>query len=87
MFEPCQGTLEHIAAMRAMWAPDPVSFSGRFYEIPPSYHGPKPVRGSGVPILVGTLTEPGTRRAIRFAKVIGDSRIGLSNSVVAGLAG
>ncbi len=61
------GFEEHIAAMRAMWAPDPVSFSGRFYEIPPSYHGPKPVRPGGVPILVGTITEPGTRRAIRFA--------------------
>jgi probable F420-dependent oxidoreductase len=61
------GFEEHVAAMRAMWAPDPVSFSGRFYEIPPAYHGPKPVRDSGVPILVGTITEPGTRRAIRFA--------------------
>ncbi len=61
------GFEEHIGAMRAMWAPDPVSFSGRFYEIPESYHGPKPVRPGGVPILVGTITEPGVRRAIRFA--------------------
>ncbi|MCW3065526.1 MAG: hypothetical protein JWN32_2698, partial [Solirubrobacterales bacterium] len=60
------GFEEHIAAMRAMWQPDPVSFAVRFYEIPPSYLGPKPVRDGGVPIYAGTMTEAGAKRAIRF---------------------
>ncbi|MGD9696236.1 MAG: TIGR03619 family F420-dependent LLM class oxidoreductase [Thermoleophilia bacterium] len=58
---------EHIAAMRALWGPDPVEFEGRFYSVPPSYYGPKPVRPGGVPILAGAGTEAGIRRAARFA--------------------
>jgi probable F420-dependent oxidoreductase len=61
------GFEEHVAAMRALWAPDPVSFSGRFYAFPESYYGPKPVRPEGVPIYAGVMNRKGVDRAIRFA--------------------
>jgi probable F420-dependent oxidoreductase len=54
---------EFIEAMRAVWGPDPVNFDGRFYEIPKSEIGPKPVRPSGVPILVGAMAPASVRRA------------------------
>jgi len=57
---------EIIAALRAAWAPDPVSFEGRFYTIPPSQISPKPIQDS-IPILVGAVTPQGTRRAARIA--------------------
>ncbi|WP_345398129.1 LLM class flavin-dependent oxidoreductase [Nonomuraea salmonea] len=44
------GFAEHVAAMRACWGPDPVSFSGRFYTIPESQVGPKP---AGLTLLAG----------------------------------
>src|SRR4051794_16990940 len=31
-----KGLEEFVAALRAVWAPDPVSFSGRFYNVPES---------------------------------------------------
>jgi len=62
-----RGYEEHIAAMRALWGPDPVSFEGRVYRLPPSYFGPKPVRPEGVPILAGVQSQKGIERAVRFA--------------------
>jgi hypothetical protein len=47
------GFEEHIEALRAVWGPDPVRFQGRFYQIPESEIGPKPVREGGPPLLVG----------------------------------
>jgi probable F420-dependent oxidoreductase len=61
------GFEEHVAAMRALWGPDPVSFEGRFYQVPPSFYGPKPVRPEGVPVWAGVMTQRGIERAIRFA--------------------
>ena len=43
------GFEEFIEAMRAAWGPDPVRFSGRFYEIPESQINPKPVQEGGPP--------------------------------------
>jgi probable F420-dependent oxidoreductase len=60
------GMDEVIAAMRACWGPDPVEYSGRFYRIAPSNVNPKPVRGS-IPILLGSVTPAGVRRAARVA--------------------
>jgi probable F420-dependent oxidoreductase len=57
---------EVIAALRAAWGPDPVSFEGRFYTIVPSQISPKPVQ-EHVPILVGAMTPQGTQRAARIA--------------------
>lgn len=61
------GYAEHVAAMQALWGPDPVAFEGRVYQVPPSYYGPKPVRASGVPLYAGAQSEAGIRRAVSFA--------------------
>jgi alkanesulfonate monooxygenase SsuD/methylene tetrahydromethanopterin reductase-like flavin-dependent oxidoreductase (luciferase family) len=39
-----RGFEEFVKAMRAVWGPDPVSFTGDFYNIPESRIGPKPVQ-------------------------------------------
>jgi len=60
------GFEEAIAALRATWGPDPVSFDGRFYTIAPSQISPKPVQDH-IPILVGAITPKGIERAARVA--------------------
>lgn len=57
---------EHIAAMRAVWGPDPVRFEGRFYQIPESQINPKPTRFGGPPLMVGASTVHGAQRAGRL---------------------
>ncbi len=56
---------DHLAAMRAVWGPDPVVHDGPHYRIPRSDVGPKPGRGT-VPLLVGYNTAAGIRRAARI---------------------
>lgn len=55
---------EHLAAMRAVWGPDPVRHDGPRYTIPASDIGPKPARP--LPLLVGYNTTAGLRRAARI---------------------
>ncbi|MET8870770.1 TIGR03619 family F420-dependent LLM class oxidoreductase [Nocardia sp. NPDC004604] len=64
------GFVEHIAAMRACWAPDPVEFRGEHYQIPPSMVGPKP-SGNTIPLFIGAITRQTIERAAR----IGDGYI------------
>jgi alkanesulfonate monooxygenase SsuD/methylene tetrahydromethanopterin reductase-like flavin-dependent oxidoreductase (luciferase family) len=45
-----RGFEEFVKAMRAVWGPDPVSFTGDFYNIPESRIGPKPVQSGGIPM-------------------------------------
>ncbi|MFI6518167.1 LLM class flavin-dependent oxidoreductase [Spirillospora sp. NPDC050679] len=59
------GFVEHTAAMRACWAPDPVEFRGEHYRIPPSKVGPKPW-GPTIPLLFGAITRPTIERAARI---------------------
>ncbi|MEV4807061.1 TIGR03619 family F420-dependent LLM class oxidoreductase [Nonomuraea sp. NPDC049421] len=54
------GFAEHVAAMRACWGPDPVSFSGRFSTIPESQIGPKP---AGLTLLAGAAAPAAVERA------------------------
>jgi alkanesulfonate monooxygenase SsuD/methylene tetrahydromethanopterin reductase-like flavin-dependent oxidoreductase (luciferase family) len=61
------GYVEYLAAMRACWAPDPVSFHGANYRIPLANVGPKP-HGSKIPLFLAGLT----RVAIERAAKIGD---------------
>ncbi len=61
------GMEEFINAMRAVWGPDPVSFSGRFYHIPESEIGPKPVQPDGPPIIMGSFTPGSLERCARIA--------------------
>jgi alkanesulfonate monooxygenase SsuD/methylene tetrahydromethanopterin reductase-like flavin-dependent oxidoreductase (luciferase family) len=59
------GFVEHVAAMRACWGPDPVEFQGEHYQIPCSKVGPKPAAGT-IPLLFGALTQPTIERAARL---------------------
>lgn len=61
------GMDEFVAALRAVWGPDPVQYEGRFYQIPESILNPKPVQPGGPPILIGAMTPAGIQRAARIA--------------------
>ena len=56
---------EYIAAMRALWSGDDVSFSGEFVNFKGMSSNPKPVRGH-VPIVIGGHSEAAARRAGRL---------------------
>jgi probable F420-dependent oxidoreductase len=56
-----------VAALRALWADDPVAFSGAFTHVPPSRFLPKPVQRPAPPLLLGATAEPALRRAGRIA--------------------
>jgi len=60
------GFEEHLAAMRAIWGPDPVRFEGRFYRIPEAEIGPKPVHPGGPRLLVGAGSPAAVERAGRL---------------------
>ena len=60
------GFVEHLAAMRACWGPDPVAFDGELYQIPRSTVGPKPYAG-GIPVFIGALVRSTIERAARLA--------------------
>jgi probable F420-dependent oxidoreductase len=60
-----RGFVEHVAAMRACWGPDPVEFHGEHYRIPRSTVGPKPYAGT-IPLLFGALTRSTIERAARL---------------------
>jgi probable F420-dependent oxidoreductase len=61
------GVEEFIAAMRAAWGPDPVTFEGRFYHIPTAQINPKPVQQGSIPILMGGFAPSAIERAARIA--------------------
>jgi probable F420-dependent oxidoreductase len=60
------GLDELVAAMRAAWGADPVSYQGRFYRIAPSEVNPKPVQ-ERLPVLIGANSPEGIKRAARIA--------------------
>jgi probable F420-dependent oxidoreductase len=57
------GFVEFVAALRAVWGPDPVEFTGRFYPIPIAEINPKPVQPGGPPLLVGAFAPAAIARA------------------------
>jgi probable F420-dependent oxidoreductase len=57
---------DHVACLRAVWAPDPVEVAGGHYPVPPSDVGPKPFGRATIPVLVGYSTAAGIRRAARI---------------------
>ena len=61
-----RGFGELVEAVRACWGPDPVSYSGLFYQIPESKIGPKPVHPSGIPLLIGAFEPKALERAARI---------------------
>ena len=62
-----RGFEEFVRAMRAVWGPDPVSFTGDFYNVPESRIGPKPVQSGGIPMLLGAFAPASLERAARIA--------------------
>jgi probable F420-dependent oxidoreductase len=58
---------ETFAVLRALWAEDPVSFTGRFVNVPAARFDPKPVQRPHPPLLIGGTAEPALRRAGRIA--------------------
>jgi alkanesulfonate monooxygenase SsuD/methylene tetrahydromethanopterin reductase-like flavin-dependent oxidoreductase (luciferase family) len=60
------GFVEHVAAMRACWGPDPVEFNGDDYQIPLSVVGPKPYNGT-IPLFFGALLRSTIERAAHLA--------------------
>ncbi|HEY5857511.1 MAG TPA: LLM class F420-dependent oxidoreductase [Aldersonia sp.] len=65
---------EYLAALRAVWGPDPVSFSGEFYTIPSSLIAPKPVQKPHPPLILGG----GAPVALRRAGRVGDGWVSSS---------
>jgi len=60
------GFVEHVAAMRACWGPDPVEFHGDHYRIPRAVVGPKPYAGT-IPLFFGALRRSTIERAAQQA--------------------
>lgn len=60
------GFEEFIRAMRAAWDADPVSFSGRFYNIPEAEINPKPLQEGGPPIVIAAMKAVAVERAGRL---------------------
>ncbi|MEV6072338.1 LLM class flavin-dependent oxidoreductase [Nocardia sp. NPDC052001] len=60
------GFIEHVAAMRACWGPDPVEFHGSRYRIPRSTVGPKPW-GDSIPLYFGAMVRSTIERAATVA--------------------
>ena len=53
---------EYIAAMKALWGADPVSFAGETVDISNAQFNPKPVQSPHPPIYVGGESDPALRR-------------------------
>ncbi|MGH7046234.1 MAG: LLM class F420-dependent oxidoreductase [Stellaceae bacterium] len=62
-------TSEALRVWRACWAPDPVSFTGRFTSFADMHVSPKPLQQPQPAIWVGGLSDGALRRAARFAEV------------------
>ena len=60
-------TAEYVAALRALWADDPVEFHGEFTDVPPARMLPKPVQRPAPPILLGGSADVALRRVGRIA--------------------
>jgi probable F420-dependent oxidoreductase len=59
-------TEETVRALRAVWGPDPVGFSGDYYTIPASAISPKPVQDP-LPIVMGGFSPKALDRVSRIA--------------------
>jgi probable F420-dependent oxidoreductase len=65
---------EYLAAMRALWREDPVSFHGEFASFTDIRVNPKPVRDRQIPVIVGGNSDAALRRAAR----VGDGWYGFN---------
>ncbi|SEP52267.1 LLM class F420-dependent oxidoreductase [Amycolatopsis saalfeldensis] len=73
-------TEEAVRALRAVWGPDPVEFSGEHYTIPPSIIGPKPVQDP-LPILMGGFSPKALDRVGRLSDGFNPAAVPVGNLV------
>src|SRR6476661_4712173 len=57
---------EFIQALKRIWTDDVVEFKGKFYNIPPSKIGPKPIQKPHPPIYIGGFSPNTYTRIINF---------------------
>jgi probable F420-dependent oxidoreductase len=57
---------EMIHALKAVWGPDPVEFHGKYFTIPASIVGPKPVQQPHPPLITGAFYPRALARAGRL---------------------
>jgi len=62
-------TTEYLRIWQACWAPDPVTFEGRFFSFANLYTRPKPLQQPHPPIWIGGSSPAALRRAAAFAEV------------------
>ena len=60
-------TDEAMKLMKALWGADPVSFSGRYYQVENAHFAPKPAQRPHPPIWVAGGSEAAMKRAARIA--------------------
>ena len=58
---------EIIDALKTIWTTDPVEFQGKYYRIPKSFIGPKPVQKPHPPIYMAAYTPPAMKRLAKEA--------------------
>ncbi len=58
---------EFVQALKRIWSDDVVEFSGKFYKIPSSKIGPKPVQKPHPPIYLGGFSPQTFSRAVKYA--------------------
>ena len=58
---------EILQALKTVWTTDPVEFHGKYYKIPKSFIGPKPVQKPYPPIYMAAYTAPAMQRVAREA--------------------
>jgi probable F420-dependent oxidoreductase len=63
---------DFIRALRACWAPNPVEYHGRFFDVPPADISPKPLQRDesgrpAIPIVLGQSSPAGLRRVAELA--------------------
>lgn len=58
---------EFLQVLKAIWTTNPVEFHGKFYQIPKSYIGPKPVQKPHPPIYMAAFAPPAMKRLATMA--------------------
>ena len=79
---------ELIEAVVACWGPDPVTFEGEFFSIPPSIVRPKPLQSPHPPLLSGMWSGPGLARTVALFDIWNPSLVrGSAANLAAEFAG
>ena len=58
---------EYLEVLKKIWVDEVVEFKGRFYNLPASKIGPKPVQNPHPPIILGGFTQKTFRRIVNYA--------------------